>query len=104
MWPSKWEVTFPSRMRRDCVLAIALRSAVCSHVTEPLRELVAEVLVKQQKTTPAALSSPSYKQLLLDALQGLQKMHIFLKRILPLATHPSLPDPKISCQNKQAGT
>lgn len=91
-------------MRRDHVLAIALHSAVHSYVTEPLRELVAEVLLNDNPPWPAALSGPRYKQFPLDALQGLQKMHIFLKQILPLATHPSLPDPKISCQNKQAGT
>ena len=99
--------TFPSRMRRDHFLAIALSSLTRSRVTETLQESVAEVLFKQQKThspPPCGSLWPRYKQLLLDALQGLKKMHIFLKRILPLATHPSLPDPKISCQNKQAGT
>lgn len=93
-------------MRQDCVLDVALCSAVSFHITEPLWELVPEVLVKQQNPLCVVLSGPGYEQLPMDALQGLQKMHIFLKQILPSTTHPSLAEeiPKISCQNKQVGT
>lgn len=68
----------------------------------------AEALVKQtkssslQKKTNPPLSGPSYSQLTLATLQGLQKMHIFLNQVHPRTTHPSFPDPKILCQNKQA--
>lgn len=65
-----------------------------------------EVLVKQRNPLSVVRSGAGYEQLPLDALQGLQKMHILLKQIFPLTTHPSLPEeiPKILCQNKQAGT